>query len=124
MLVAVVSWSGFLATKKKKKHEKVLSDSRESITILRTAACGGATGPTTFLMNGAKIKTGYTDQFLRKHGAAPGSSVVMTPSAFMTEDAWLEIAAKRADGIRAMPVIRDHPDHCRAAGGALGSGAK
>ena len=28
----------------------------------------------------------------------------------MTEAAWLEIAEERAKGIRAMPVIKDHPE--------------
>jgi hypothetical protein len=99
-----------LGEKDKKKHEKVVSDSRESITILRSAAFGGATGPTNFVMKGARVKSGFTPKYLVKHGAAPGSSVVMTPNAFMTESAWLEMAVSRADGIRAMPVIRDHPE--------------
>jgi hypothetical protein len=34
----------------------------------------------------------------------------MTPSAFMSDAAWLEIAEQRAKGIRAMPVIQDHPE--------------
>ena len=34
----------------------------------------------------------------------------MTPSAFMTDAAWLEIAEQRAKGIRAMPVIQDNPE--------------
>ena len=82
--------------KGKGKHEKILADSRVSITILRTAATGGATGPTQFLLEGVKVKTGYTANWLERHGAAPGSRIVMTPTAFMTERAWLEIAEKRA----------------------------
>ena len=46
--------------KGKRKHEKILADSRVSITILRTAATGGATGPTQFLLEGAKVKTRIT----------------------------------------------------------------
>ena len=34
--------------KLKDKHEKIVNDSRVSITIVRTAATGGATGPTLF----------------------------------------------------------------------------
>ena len=40
----------------------------------------------------------------------PGSSTVMTPTGYMTEDAWLEMAEETAAGIRAMPVICDNPD--------------
>ena len=72
-----------------------------SITILRTAATGGATGPTLFLLEGVKVKTGYTANWLGRHGAVPGSNIVMTPTAFMTEKARLEIAETRAKGIRA-----------------------
>jgi hypothetical protein len=34
----------------------------------------------------------------------------MTPTAFMTDAAWEAIAEKMAKGIRAMPIIEDHPD--------------
>ena len=71
--------------KGKGKHEKILADSRVSITILRTAATGGATGPTQFLLEGVKVKTGCTANWLERHGAAPGSGIAMTPAAFMTE---------------------------------------
>jgi hypothetical protein len=96
--------------KLKDKHEKIVNDSRVSITIVRTAATGGATGPTHFLTAGAKVKAGYTPNWLQRHGAAPGSGIVATPTAFMTEAALLEIAEERAKGIRAMPVIKDHPE--------------
>ena len=55
--------------KGKGKHEKILAGSRVSITILRTAATGGATGPTQFLLEGVKVKTGYTANWLERHGA-------------------------------------------------------
>ena len=80
------------ADKGKGKYEKILAGSRVSITILRTAATGGATGPTQFLLEGVKVKTGYTANWPERHDAAPGSSIVMTPTASMTEKAWLEIA--------------------------------
>ena len=96
--------------KLKTKHERILSDSRVSITIVRTAATGGATGPTHFLIEGVKVKAGYTPAWLLRHGAAPGSGIIGTPTAFMTEEAWLGMAEERAKGIRAMPVIKDHPE--------------
>lgn len=59
---------------------------------------------------GKQRKAGYTDQFLVKQGAPVGSTIVMTPTGYMTEEAWLEMAPTIAKGIREMPVIRDRPD--------------
>lgn len=61
-------------------------------------------------VTGVRRKTGYTDQFLVNNGAAKGSTIVMTPTGYMTEEAWIEMAPSIADGIRAMPVIVDNPD--------------
>ena len=94
----------------KAKHDKTLDDSRASTTIVRCASTAESTGPTNFVMQGTKLKEGYTEKFLFRHGAAPGSSFAMSPSAFMTCEAWLAMALKRAKGIRAMPVICDQPD--------------
>jgi len=94
----------------KKKHEIIAGDPRCSITIVRTAATGGSTGPTQFLCKGAKVRAHYTSDWLIRNGAAAGSGIYMTPSAFMTKKAWEDMATDRAKGIRAMPVIRDHPD--------------
>ena len=38
----------------KAKHEKILNNSRDSITILRCASTAGSTGPTNFVMQGNK----------------------------------------------------------------------
>ena len=94
---------------KQKKHEKILHDSRESITLVRCASLAGATGPTNFLLGGAKVKSWYNKPWLQRNGAAPGSSITMTPSAFMTDKAWEEMVLDRARGIRAMPVICNNP---------------
>ena len=42
----------------------------------------------------------YTDEFLVQNGAAPFSSILMTPSAFLTDEAWQEIVPKLIKGIR------------------------
>ena len=34
----------------------------------------------------------------------------MTPTAYMTDAAWLNMTKKMCEGIRAMPVIKDHED--------------
>ena len=41
---------------------------------------------------------------LMKIGAPPHSTVIMTPSAFMTDEAWAKVSQVLAKGIRAMPV--------------------
>ena len=95
--------------KEKAKHEKTTGDSRESITMVRTGSAKSV-GPTIFLLAGQRKRGGFTDQFLAGSGAAPYSTIVMTPTAFMTDEAWVAMAEDLAKGIRAMPVIKDHPD--------------
>ena len=95
--------------KKKKKHEITTANSRVSTTVYRTGSPSGATGPTGFLPPGVRRQTGFTDDFLIKHGAAPGSTIIMTPTGYMTEEAWVEMAPHMAAGIRKMPVIVDNP---------------
>ena len=94
----------------KRKHEINTGNSRTSITIYRTGSVAGATGPTGFLPPGVRRKTGYTDAFLERHGCAKGSTIVMTKTGYMAEEAWVEMAEATAAGIRAMPVICDNPD--------------
>ena len=98
-----------IGDKKKLKHEVSTAGSRVSITAYRCGSAAGSDGPTGFLPPGVRRKSGFTDEFLLKHGAAPGSTIVMTPSGYMTEDAWLEMAPTMARGIRKMPVICDNP---------------
>lgn len=45
-----------------------------------------------------------------KHGAAFGSTIAMTPNAYLTDDAWNEVAPSICAGIHSMPVIKDNPD--------------
>ena len=92
------------------QHEKKLSDSRVSASMYRTGSAAGVNGPTAFLPEGQRRKPEYSDDFLIKHGAAPGSCIVMTDSGYMTTEAWEKIAESIALGIRQMPVIRDNPD--------------
>ena len=95
--------------KLKSKHERNISDSRVSVTVVRIGSCGGSQGPTGFCLQGEMKRNNYSDEFLMRHGAAPGSCIEMTPTAFMTEVAWLKMSPKFAKGIRQMPFIRDHP---------------
>ena len=99
-----------IGDKEKPKHDLPTGSSRVSATIYRFGSTAGTTGPTAFLPPGKQRKAGYTDAFLVQHGAPAGSMVVMTPTGYMTEDAWVEMAPKMAMGIRSMPVIVDMPD--------------
>ena len=78
----------------KRKHERMVSDFRGSITMLRTGVCSGHNGPTAFCMEGKNRKAGFTDNFLVQEGCEPGSTIVMTKNAFMTDEAWLKITKK------------------------------
>ena len=98
-----------IGDKEKPKHDLPSGSSRTSTTIYRVGSTAGATGPTAFLPPGKHRKAGYTDAFLVKHGAPAGSTIVMTPTGYMTEDAWLEMAPSIAGGIRKLDIIKDMP---------------
>jgi hypothetical protein len=99
-----------IGDKEKKKHQLHTADSRTSITVYRVGSAAGADGPTAFLPPGKHRKNGYTDEFLQKHGASKGSTIVMTPTGYMTEEAWDKLSPTMADGIRSMPVISEKPE--------------
>jgi hypothetical protein len=85
------------------------------MTSVECGSAAGVDGPTMYLMAGAAMPTHLESQYgnskwLEQHGASAGSFVHMTPSAFMTNAAWDACALKLAQGIRNMPVIRDHPE--------------
>jgi hypothetical protein len=99
----------------KAKHENHNDEARMSITMVHTGSAAGDTGPAMYLMKGEKLPPEFENQFgsqkwLKGKGAPSGSFVVMTPNAFMTNDAWNGSAKQLAAGIRAMDVIRDHPE--------------
>ena len=94
----------------KKKHEKILQDSRVSITIVRTGTVGGTTGPTIFLIKGEKVKPHFTDDWLVRHGCAVGSTIIPTENAYMTDDAWKKTSEAIVKGYRHLPYIKENPD--------------
>lgn len=69
----------------------------------------GTTGPTFFLLKGASCKKSYTDGYLMKHGMKPGSSIIMTENAYMTDDAWLKVSMALVKGYRLLPYIKENP---------------
>lgn len=94
----------------KKKHERVLQDSRTSITIVRTGTVSGTTGPTIFVLSGTARRKSYTDEFLERHGMAKGSTIIMTENAYMTDEAWLEASKAIVRGYRSLPYIAENKD--------------
>eukprot|EP00978_Attheya_sp_CCMP212_P000306 scaffold593_cov31-Attheya_sp.AAC.1 len=101
-----------VAAANKKKHEKILQDSRFSITVVRTGNTNGSTGPTIFLGKGthANRHKDMTDEWLLQQGMAPGSTIIMTENAYMTNEAWIQAAPHLMKGYRQMPIIKDNPD--------------
>ena len=47
----------------KKKHEKIIQDSRVSITLVRTGRADGVTGPTIFLLKGVRRNSEFRMNF-------------------------------------------------------------
>ena len=71
-----------------KKQKKNLDNCCALIMVSRTGTPKGKQGPTAFLLKGDKIRNCYNEKFLIKHGASPGSQLIMTESAFMTTVSW------------------------------------
>ena len=104
-----------VGARSKKKHDRNQTDSRISITGIECGTPAGNDGPSIYLMAGVDmqhhLKPLYgSSKALQKQGAPANSFVLMTPNAFLTNEAWDTAAEPLAKGIRAMPVIRDHPD--------------
>jgi hypothetical protein len=70
-----------VASADKKKQEKLLQDSRCSITVVCTGTMSGTTGPTYFLLKGTQSKKSFNDAYLMRFGMKPGSTIIMTKNA-------------------------------------------
>ena len=51
--------------------------------MFRTGNAAGGTGPTIFLTKGKRVRSGFTNDFLLKYGAKPGSKIMTNTNAFM-----------------------------------------
>ena len=91
------------------KQEKNIHDSRTSITAYQAGLVSGNQGPTGILCVGKKKKRGYPDTFLQTYGVAISSTIIMTETAFMTEDSWRKMSPKMMEWYRAMEYIKDNP---------------
>jgi hypothetical protein len=89
---------------KKKRHDKIMDDNRGSITIVRIGSAAGCEGPQIFLAAGKTMEVKALNN-LELLGAPKYSKIIMTPTAYMTDEAWAEAAPLLAKGIRSMKVI-------------------
>ena len=94
----------------KKKQEKNTSDSRLSVTNVRIGSSAGTEGPRIYLAAGKELKQQCLKDFRKHHPSPPGSHIEMTPTAYMTDDTWKKMVREMCEGIREMPVIKDHPE--------------
>jgi hypothetical protein len=73
----------------KSKTEKIMDDCRTSITVLRTGAAGGFSGPWIFLAAGKKYGCHpLLKNINSKPGVPPHLKVFMTPTAYMTDSVY------------------------------------
>lgn len=79
-----------------------------SITLVRCGFASNASGPTFVLLAGITINPAYSDKFLHEHGAALHSKIIMTPTAFLTDEAWKLIVPHLIEGLR--HVVRCHAE--------------
>ena len=68
--------------------------------MVRSGNAANESGPTFILCQGQEANPAFTDVYLQQHGAAPFSKVVMTPSAYMTDETWKFIVPPLTDGWR------------------------
>ena len=100
-----------IGSAEKKHHDKNTSDSRVSITAVRCGNAAGTNGPVVFLAYEQNVSRTFSKRCLEKnYGLPKGSTVLMNSSAYMDDATWILCVKAMAAGIRAMPVIRDHPE--------------
>jgi len=98
-----------IASLSKKKTEKNTDDSRASIASLRIGLASGAQGPFAFLAKGVRMDRKSIAKAL-KDCCPNGSQAIMSPSAYVTDDTWLNLVPVFANGIWSLDAIKDHPD--------------
>jgi hypothetical protein len=100
-----------VASKYVKKQQINTSDNKGTITVARCGLASGIDGPRFFLVKGEKIELStFKGNFAAKHDAPPGSKVIATPNAYMTDNVWNEMSTSFAAGVRKLPIICDYPE--------------
>ena len=88
-----------------------MGDSRVSISIYRTVSAGGQTRPKIVLPSGKKLRISYNGDYLIRHGAADGSTILMTDNGYMPLEDWYELTPNTTKGNINLPIIHDAPSH-------------
>ena len=100
-----------VASKVVKKHQTNTEDNRRTITVYRYGLASGVDGPRFYLVKAEKIHLQtFKVDFAKNHKAPPGSKVIPTPNAYMTDKVWNELSPAFAKGLRDLPVINDYPE--------------
>ena len=109
-LMALGSKTFVVASAAKNKTEKIADNCRDSITTLRVGFSSGDQDACFFLAKGVKLGRQKFKNFPKNFKALPGSDVIMTPNALITDEAWLNIVPKLCKVIRKMSAICEQPD--------------
>ena len=100
-----------VASKSVKKHQTNTENNCGTITISCCGLVSGVDGPRFYLVKAEKIDIQtFKGDFANKHKAPPGSKVIPTPNAYMTNKVWNELAPAFAKGLCDLPVIKDYPE--------------
>ena len=95
-----------------KEVQKNMNDYWGSVDIIRICSAGGVEGLIIFLFAG-KYKScipGPLCDDLSKRGLPAGSCVVVSPTAYLTDDVWMKCVPHICEGIQKMDIIKDHPE--------------
>ena len=76
---------------------------------MQTGSTAGDTGPTRILLKGENKRPQFTNKFLDKHGVVTGSTIVMTPNAYITDKDWVLVSKSVVKGYRLIPFVCDNP---------------
>ena len=89
----------------KPRHEKICSDSRFSITVLRVRSAAGVNDPVIFMAKGKKVHPRLRgNNVVTKYVFPEGSCVIPNKSAYMDDKTWEKVVKVVAPGIRKMAV--------------------
>ena len=99
-----------VASKYVKKHQVNKGENHGTITIARCGLASGADGPRFYLVKSEKIDLQkFKGNFSTKHGALPGSKVIPTLNAYMTDEVWNYMAPAFVKGLHDMHVVNNYP---------------
>ena len=91
-------------------HERKDQGSHVSITMYQTGSLAGIVGSTIFLLEGKNRRGTYSEKLLLTNGDAIRSTIIMTPTAFMTKESRENYTPKIIVGLMNIyPIIKANP---------------